>query len=144
MDFCNAFWGPGDKGYEVILARLRGAHRTTDELRLFWKERISIEEEYAKRLAKLSKTTLGRDEIGDLQGSLQHILAETAQQAQYHAALATELRQSVEAPTAEFGVRMSNLKKGLQGSIEKAFKNKGLQEGHVNKVSYSSLSCASS
>jgi hypothetical protein len=39
LDYCNAFWGQGDKGYEVIMARLRGASRTTDELRAFWKER---------------------------------------------------------------------------------------------------------
>ena len=39
LDYCNAFWGQGDKGYEVIMARLRGANRTTDELRTFWKER---------------------------------------------------------------------------------------------------------
>jgi hypothetical protein len=52
-----------------------------EELRNFWKERYltlirpqtaltypsyraAIEEEYAKRLTKLSKLTLGRDEIG--------------------------------------------------------------------------------
>jgi hypothetical protein len=39
MDFCNSFWGQGDKGYEVIMARLRGAGRTVDELKTFWKER---------------------------------------------------------------------------------------------------------
>jgi hypothetical protein len=39
LDFCNAFWGQGDRGYEVIMARLRGAGRTVDELRGFWKER---------------------------------------------------------------------------------------------------------
>lgn len=60
---------------------MRGAARTMEELRNFWKERYltptrlqtartdlsfraTIEEEYAKRLAKLSKLTLGRDEIG--------------------------------------------------------------------------------
>lgn len=135
LDFCNAFWGPGDRGYEVLMARLRGATRTIEELRSFWKERIAIEEEYAKKLNKLSKTVLGRDEIGELHESLQHVLKETGEQAQYHAALGTELKQSVEGPTAEFGVRLANLKKGLQGSVEKAYKNKGLQEGHVNKVS---------
>jgi hypothetical protein len=138
MDFCNAFWGPGEKGYEVLMARLRGANRTVEELRAFWKERIAIEEDYAKRLAKLSKVTLGKDEIGDLQGSLQNLLMETAQQATYHQSLSTELRQSVESPTAEFGNRLVNLKKGLQASIEKSYKNKGLQEGHVQKVSVSS------
>lgn len=39
MDFCNAFWGQGDRGYEVVMARLRGAGRTLEELKAFWKER---------------------------------------------------------------------------------------------------------
>lgn len=39
LDYCNAFWGQGDKGYEVVMARLRGANRTTDEMRSYWKER---------------------------------------------------------------------------------------------------------
>ena len=82
LDFCNAFWGVGDGGVEVLFARMRGAARTVEELRNFWKERYAmqvgrvalqfltlrsratIEEDYAKRLAKLSKAVLGRDEIG--------------------------------------------------------------------------------
>ena len=43
LDFCNAFWGQGDRGYEVIMARLRGAARTVDELRAFWKERCAAD-----------------------------------------------------------------------------------------------------
>lgn len=42
LDFCNAFWGQGNRGYEVIMARLRGASRTIEELRLFWKERCVL------------------------------------------------------------------------------------------------------
>jgi hypothetical protein len=81
LDFCNAFWGPNDAGVDVLFARMRGAARTMEELRNFWKERYlafsllssrlihfffrtAIEEDYAKRLAKLAKTTMGRDEIG--------------------------------------------------------------------------------
>jgi hypothetical protein len=93
-----------------------------------------IEEDYATRLNKLSKFSLGRDEIGDLAASLQNVLAETAQQASYHQALSTELKQGMEQPTAESGVRLGNLKKGLQGSVERSYRNKGLQEGHVLKV----------
>jgi hypothetical protein len=132
------------------MARLRGAARTTEELRSFWKERsvpsqiswlttlisrAAIEEDYAKRLAKLSKTTLGRDEIGDTAASLQNVLLETSQQASYHQSLSTEIKQTVEQPTAEFQTRLTNLKKGLQSSVEKSYRNKGLQEGHVQKVS---------
>lgn len=39
LDFCNAFWGPADGGVDVLLARMRGASRTMEELRSFWKER---------------------------------------------------------------------------------------------------------
>jgi len=38
-DYCNAFWGPGDTGPNVLLARMRGAEKTMDELRSFWLER---------------------------------------------------------------------------------------------------------
>jgi hypothetical protein len=89
LDFCNAFWGEGDAGYEVISARLRASSRTVDDLKTFWKERFvvlscgmlmtghwrrstwhrtnyraAIEDDYAKRLAKLAKQTLGKDEVG--------------------------------------------------------------------------------
>ena len=98
------------------------------------RSRAAIEEEYAKKLAKLAKAPLGKDEIGDLAASLQNVQSETANQASYHLSLATELRQNVEQPTAEFVARLANLKKGLQASVEKSYKNKGLQEGHVLKV----------
>lgn len=86
-------------------------------------------------MTKLSKTTLGRDEIGDTAASLQNVLLETSQQASYHLSLSTEIKQTVEQPTAEFQSRLTNLKKGLQSSVEKSYRNKGLQEGHVQKVS---------
>lgn len=71
LDFCNAFWGAGDAGVDVLFARMRGAARSVEEVRVFWKERAAIEEEYAKRLSKLAKTALGRDEIGYVLGSIQ-------------------------------------------------------------------------
>lgn len=39
LDFCNAFWGHGDGGVDVLFARMRGGARTMEELRGFWKER---------------------------------------------------------------------------------------------------------
>ena len=39
LDYCNAFWGPSDAGVDVLFARMRGASRTMEELRNFWKER---------------------------------------------------------------------------------------------------------
>jgi hypothetical protein len=42
LDFCNAFWGLGDGGVDVLFARMRGASRTLGELRNYWKERYVI------------------------------------------------------------------------------------------------------
>jgi hypothetical protein len=39
LDFCNAFWGVGDSGVDVLFARMRGASRTIEELKTFWKDR---------------------------------------------------------------------------------------------------------
>lgn len=39
LDFCNAFWGLADGGVDVLFARMRGAGRTIEELKNFWKER---------------------------------------------------------------------------------------------------------
>lgn len=45
-DFCNAFWGEGlkdpDRGYEVMMARVKNAGRMVDEFRAFFKERCGI------------------------------------------------------------------------------------------------------
>jgi hypothetical protein len=38
-DYCNSFWGVGTDGVNILLARMRGALRTTEELRNFWNER---------------------------------------------------------------------------------------------------------
>lgn len=80
-DFCNSFWGPGDDGVNILFARMRGAAKTTEELKSFWNERFvyssvasaapltaeiraAIEEQYGTRLAALAKAALGEDEIG--------------------------------------------------------------------------------
>ncbi|KAG6853673.1 hypothetical protein C0991_002472 [Blastosporella zonata] len=134
LDFCNAFWGAADGGVDVLFARMRGATRTMEELRNFWKERAAIEEDYAKRLAKLAKSALGKDEIGELRNSLDTIRLETDKQAGYHAKLASDVRSELESTSSSFLARQLHHKKTFQSSIEKQFKSKQAQEGHVNKA----------
>ncbi|KAF9463554.1 hypothetical protein BDZ94DRAFT_1321699 [Collybia nuda] len=134
LDFCNAFWGIGDGGVDVLFARMRGATRTIEELKNFWKERSAIEEDYAKRLAKLAKMTLGRDEIGELRSTLDTVRAETDKQAGFHLTLAQQIRADLEAQTNSFHVRQLHHKKTFQAGIEKEFKSKQQQEAYVNKA----------
>ncbi|KIJ95110.1 hypothetical protein K443DRAFT_683294 [Laccaria amethystina LaAM-08-1] len=134
LDFCNAFWGLGDGGVDVLFTRMRGASRTVEELKNFWKERASIEEEYAKRLTKLSKMVLGRDEIGELRSSLNAVKFETERQSGFHLNLAQQIRSDLESPAAAFHTRQLQHKKVVQGAIEKDFKTKQTQETYVNKA----------
>ncbi|KAF8963636.1 hypothetical protein BDZ97DRAFT_1919633 [Flammula alnicola] len=134
LDFCNSFWGFGDGGVDVLFARMRGAARTIEELKLFWKERAVIEEDYAKRLAKLAKMTLGRDEIGELRNSLDTVKRETERQAGFHLGLAQQVKTELETPTASFNAQQLHHKKTYQSGIEKEYKNKQIQESYVNKA----------
>ncbi|OSC97342.1 hypothetical protein PYCCODRAFT_1399063 [Trametes coccinea BRFM310] len=134
LDFCNAFWGLGDGGVEVLFARMRGAMRTMEELKNFWKERAAIEEQYAKRLASLAKVTLGRDEIGELRASLDTLKHETEKQAQGHMLVAQAIRNDLEGATSTFLARQQQHKRGIQAQIEKEFKNKQTQEGYVARA----------
>lgn len=134
LDFCNAFWGPNDTGVDVLFARMRGAARTMEELRNFWKERAVIEEDYAKRLAKLTKATLGRDEIGEFRNSLDTLRQETDKQSTFHMQLAQQIRNELENPVTAFVARQAQHRKVYQAAIEKQFKTKQAQEAHVNKA----------
>ncbi|KLO09702.1 hypothetical protein SCHPADRAFT_922307 [Schizopora paradoxa] len=134
LDFCNAFWGARDEGVEVLFARMRGAARTVDELRAFWKERASIEEDYAKRMAKLAKQTLGKDEIGELRNSLDSLRLETDRQASSHSTLAQQLRTELENPATAFTTKQTSFKRIYQSAIEKQFKTKQTQESYVAKA----------
>ncbi|KAH7334812.1 hypothetical protein B0J17DRAFT_617913 [Rhizoctonia solani] len=134
LDFCNAFWGLGDGGVDVLFARMRGAVRTAEELRAFWKERALIEEDYAKRLAKLAKTVLGRDEIGELRNSFDTVRLETDRQANSHMNISQQIKRDLEQPVADFIAKQAAFKKTVQGPVEKLFKTKQTQENHVNRT----------
>lgn len=71
---------------------------TNDDVRIFYKERAAIEDEYAKKLNKLSKMTLGVPEIGTLKASLDVLQAETASMAASHASTAASLHLDIEEP----------------------------------------------
>lgn len=134
LDFCNAFWGAGDGGVDVLFARMRGASRTMEELKNFWKERAAIEEEFAKRLSKLAKMPIGKDEIGELRNSIDTLRLETDKQANGHMQLAQQLRTEIEGSVAAFATRQQQHKKVYQVAIEKEFRTKQTREQHASKA----------
>ncbi|KAJ7252427.1 SH3 domain-containing protein [Mycena haematopus] len=149
-DFCNSFWGVGDAGVNILFARMRGAARTTDELRNFWKERsaempwlrtyinplrrAAIEEEYSNRLINLAKATLGKDEIGELRNSFDTLRLETEKQGTTHLQLASQIRAELEGQTTALLNKQIAHRKNLQAPLEKRFKIKQTQESYVLKA----------
>ncbi|KAK7676487.1 hypothetical protein QCA50_020561 [Cerrena zonata] len=133
-DFCNAFWGSGDGGFSVLSARMRGAMRTMEELKNFWKERAIIEEQYARRLSALAQFTLGKDEINEAKVCLDSLRLETDRQAGHHMTVATEIRNNLEPSLTSFLNKQVEHKRTRQAVIEKAFKTKQTREGYVNKA----------
>ncbi|KAF9529754.1 hypothetical protein CPB83DRAFT_811862 [Crepidotus variabilis] len=132
-DYCNSFWGLGDAGPNLMFARMRGASKTTDELKNYWNERCLIEEEYAAKLSKLAKVPVGGDEIGELRNSLDTLRIETEKQAQNHFDLASQVRSELEDGTAKFHQRQINHRRQVQAPLERKFKEKQVQESYVKK-----------
>ncbi|CAE6443076.1 unnamed protein product [Rhizoctonia solani] len=93
-----------------------------------------LEEDYAKRLAKLAKTVLGRDEIGELRTSFDTVRLETDRQASSHMAISQQIKRDLEQPIADFVAKQAAFKKSVQGPVEKLFKTKQTQENHVNRT----------
>ncbi|KAJ3474002.1 hypothetical protein NLI96_g12703 [Meripilus lineatus] len=122
LDFCNAFWGIADGGVDVLFARMRAQHAQ-------WKSSGT----FGKR-ASLSKFTLGRDEIGDLRGSLDTLRAETEKQGSYHLSVAQQIKTDLEGQANVFLNKQLHHKRTYQSAIEKEFKTKQTQEGYVNKA----------
>ncbi|CAG8691256.1 4955_t:CDS:2, partial [Acaulospora colombiana] len=83
--------------------------------------KAAIEDEYARRLLRLSKQTLGQGEVAELKNSLDVIRQETERQAGQHLTLSVSIKKELEGPVAEF-------------AIEKTFKQKQVNETYVAKA----------
>jgi hypothetical protein len=125
LNFQNSFWGPGDRGFPVLLNRMKKAKKTTEEVQLFLKERVLIEEEYARKLSKLAKNHLFNDEIGyfklisTLGSTLQACREECEMNARTHLQLATEMKDKITKPLQEFQETQTQIRKTHQKNVEK-------------------------
>ncbi|GAA5823204.1 hypothetical protein JCM10212_003910 [Sporobolomyces blumeae] len=151
FDFCNSFWVTpqrsrrdardedseerdwGKEGYETVLGRVKAASKVLDDLRTVFKERASIEEEYAKRLTKLSKHQFGTGETGHMERAMLTLKGELEQSAKSHHDLATLLRQQ-DAQVADFVAKRDGARKTQQSAIEKTWKSLLNQREHVLKA----------
>ncbi|KXN71301.1 hypothetical protein CONCODRAFT_17022 [Conidiobolus coronatus NRRL 28638] len=87
-------------GLDIVRSRFKRAKSMNEEWADLIKERVLIEEQYAKQLLKLSKKTFvtDRQAIGTIQIQCERLQHEMSELSKHHSNLATELASQVEKP----------------------------------------------
>ncbi|KAA0705209.1 Growth arrest-specific protein 7 [Triplophysa tibetana] len=117
--YCDYFWadkrdpqGATMPGFEVLLQKqLKGKHMQK-EMAEFIRERIKIEEEYAKNLSKLSQSPLAAQEEGTLGDAWAQLKKSLADEAEVHLKFSSKLHSEVEKPLLT--LRGDNFKKDMK------------------------------
>ncbi|KAM9557943.1 growth arrest-specific protein 7-like [Salvelinus alpinus] len=117
--YCDYFWT--DKkdpqgtscisGFEVLLQKQLKGKQMQKEMAEFIRERIKIEEEYAKNLAKLSQIPLAGQEEGTLGEAWAQLKKSLADEAEVHLKFSSKLQSEVEKPLLTF---RDNFKKDMK------------------------------
>lgn len=90
---------------------MKSSCKTLDELRSLFAARSEIELEYSKKLSKLSKVSLGRDESGSMKNALDTIRNELEITAKSHAELSGVMKGSLENGVGEYLGKVGNGRK---------------------------------
>ncbi|KAL0984031.1 hypothetical protein UPYG_G00136130 [Umbra pygmaea] len=117
--YCDYFWA--DKkdlqgtssisGFEVLLQKQLKGKQMQKEMAEFVRERIKIEEEYAKNLSKLSQIPLAGQEEGSLGEAWSQLKKSLADEAEVHLKFSSKLQSEVEKPLLTF---RDNFKKDMK------------------------------
>uniref|UniRef100_A0A673IQG9 Growth arrest-specific protein 7-like n=1 Tax=Sinocyclocheilus rhinocerous TaxID=307959 RepID=A0A673IQG9_9TELE len=142
--YCDYFWADRKdpqgsaiiSGFEVLLQKQLKGRQMQKEMAEFVRERIRIEEEYAKNLSKLSQIPLAAQEEGTLGSAWAQLKKSLADEAEVHLKFSSKLQSEVEKPLLifrenfkkdmkKFDHHMSDLRKQLasrSAAVEKARK----------------------
>ncbi|XP_073090888.1 growth arrest-specific protein 7 isoform X5 [Manis javanica] len=117
--YCDYFWadkkdpqGNGTvAGFELLLQKQLKGKQMQKEMSEFIRERIKIEEEYAKNLAKLSQNSLAAQEEGSLGEAWAQVKKSLADESEVHLKFSAKLHSEVEKPLMNF---RENFKKDMK------------------------------
>nr|XP_021139234.1 growth arrest-specific protein 7 isoform X3 [Columba livia] len=119
--YCDYFWA--DKkdsqgnntvsGFEILLQKQLKGKQMQKEMAEFVRERIKIEEEYAKNLSKLSQNSLAAQEEGTLGEAWAQLKKSLADEAEVHLKFSSKLNKAVSAGT----------KQSMQGRAHQEYSN---------------------
>ncbi|ANB15951.1 formin-binding protein HOF1 [Sugiyamaella lignohabitans] len=134
LSFANNFWGKDDTGVENLLHRMHDSKQTFEEIQSFIKERIAIEEEYAKKMLALSRRALGSGEMGTTRHALDTIRINTESMSKSHSAAAQQFRKELSEPLDAFANSTRQRRKTVEGTVDKLLRAKTAQNAAVEKA----------
>ncbi|KAF9326473.1 Proline-serine-threonine phosphatase-interacting protein 2 [Podila minutissima] len=133
--FSHNFWGKDDAGYSALTTRMRHAKLTCQEILGMFQARAALEEEYGKKLLKLSKASLGKDELGSLRDSLDVVRYEIEATGKSHIELASKMRDQLENALADFNNSQKDKRKLAKEKYDaECIRTKGLSAAKMNLV----------
>ncbi|XP_078257052.1 growth arrest-specific protein 7 isoform X1 [Rhinoraja longicauda] len=117
--YCDYFWTDRKEsqnnstiaGFDIILVKQLKGKQMQKEMAEFIRERIKIEEDYAKNLAKLSQSPLASMEEGTLGEAWTQVKKSLADEADVHLKFSSKLQSEVEKPLLSF---RENFKKDMK------------------------------
>ncbi|KAG0100661.1 Proline-serine-threonine phosphatase-interacting protein 2 [Podila epicladia] len=114
---------------------MRHAKLTCQEILGMFQARAALEEEYGKKLLKLSKSPLGKDELGSLRDSLDVVRYEIEATGKSHIELASKMRDQLENALAEFNNSQKDKRKLAKEKYDaECIRTKGLSAAKMNLV----------
>ncbi|KAG6812224.1 hypothetical protein H0H92_003845 [Tricholoma furcatifolium] len=147
-DFCNSFWGSGNRGPKTLFGRMELAQTTIKELQKFFNERsqlrctpcyaLEFKYSWSKRDRVRSISRLWKDMhwtkrmfISALRDVLEALRRETEKQAAYHSHLSFWIFNRCNFLVPLLQAKYVELQLGLQREVEKKLKEKGEMEREV-------------
>uniref|UniRef100_A0A8C5GME8 Growth arrest-specific protein 7-like n=1 Tax=Gouania willdenowi TaxID=441366 RepID=A0A8C5GME8_GOUWI len=114
--YCDYFWSDkkdpqATTGFDVLLHKQLKGKQMQKEMAEFIRERIKIEDDYAKSLSKLSQNGLGALEEGTLGEAWAQLKKSLADEAEVHLKFSSKLQNEVEKPFLNF---RENFKKDMK------------------------------
>lgn len=131
-NFQNSFLGP-ESGFDVLLTRMKTSKHVSNDILQLFKERSLIEEDYARKLAKLAKAFNSREEIGSLRDSIDVVKTELEESAKAHFEASVAFKNTLEKPLADFIYNQNSVRKNHQNNMERIIKSKAQLTASVLK-----------
>lgn len=115
--YANNFWSDkGDQsGFDVLVIKHRTGKEVCKDVAQFMAERARLEENYAKALLSLAKSTLGEHESGTSKTAWNQLKFDVESQARSRLSFAEKLNKEVQEPLMKFKDEQKKTRKNVGG-----------------------------